>query len=169
MTTLEKTYDPQAIERRWYEHWEESGFFSPRGDGAPYCIMIPPPNVTGTLHMGHAFQDTIMDTLIRYHRMCGERTLWQPGSDHAGIATQMVVERQLNAEGASRHDLGREAFVERVWQWKEQSAFITNTSNEPSRFEIKAIFFPSGDQTASISYESEFVSLVCSEPSAFIT
>ncbi|MDX1610270.1 MAG: valine--tRNA ligase, partial [Halofilum sp. (in: g-proteobacteria)] len=121
MTTLEKTYDPHAIERRWYETWESNGYFAPRGDGTPYCIMIPPPNVTGTLHMGHAFQDTIMDTLIRYHRMCGEQTLWQPGSDHAGIATQMVVERQLEAEGTSRHDLGRERFIERVWQWKEES------------------------------------------------
>jgi len=121
MTTLDKTYDPHAIERRWYDHWERSGYFAPQGDGPPYCIMIPPPNVTGTLHMGHAFQDTIMDTLIRYHRMCGNRTLWQPGSDHAGIATQMVVERQLAAEGLDRHELGRERFIERVWQWKEES------------------------------------------------
>jgi len=121
MTTLAKTYDPHDIETRWYEFWERSGHFAPKGDGAPYCIMIPPPNVTGTLHMGHAFQDTIMDTLIRYHRMFGEKTLWQPGSDHAGIATQMVVERQLNAEGTNRHELGRERFVERVWQWKEES------------------------------------------------
>jgi len=121
MTTLEKTYDPNAIERRWYDFWEQGGFFKPHGHGDPFCIMIPPPNVTGTLHMGHAFQDTIMDTLIRYHRMRGERTLWQPGSDHAGIATQMVVERQLDAEGKGRHDLGRERFIERVWEWKEQS------------------------------------------------
>jgi len=121
MTTLAKTYDPHDIETRWYEFWERSGFFAPQGDGDPYCIMIPPPNVTGTLHMGHAFQDTIMDTLIRYHRMLGDRTLWQPGSDHAGIATQMVVERQLAAEGTDRHGLGREKFVERVWQWKEES------------------------------------------------
>ncbi len=118
---MDKTYDPQAIEQRWYEFWERHGYFSPRGDGPPYCIMIPPPNVTGTLHMGHAFQDTLMDTLIRYHRMLGERTLWQPGTDHAGIATQMVVERQLQAEGVTRHDLGRDAFIERVWQWKAQS------------------------------------------------
>ncbi len=121
MTTLAKTYDPQAIERRWYDFWERNGHFRPQGDGPPFCIMIPPPNVTGTLHMGHAFQDTIMDTLIRYHRMRGDKTLWQPGSDHAGIATQMVVERQLEAEGTSRHELGREAFVRRVWQWKEES------------------------------------------------
>ena len=121
MTTLAKTYDPQAIERRWYDFWERNGYFRPQGDGPSFCIMIPPPNVTGTLHMGHAFQDTIMDTLIRYHRMRGDRTLWQPGSDHAGIATQMVVERQLAAEGTTRHDLGREEFTNRVWQWKEES------------------------------------------------
>ncbi|NND90987.1 MAG: valine--tRNA ligase [Granulosicoccus sp.] len=118
---MDKTYDPQAIEQRWYDTWEQNGYFAPRGDGEPYCIMIPPPNVTGTLHMGHAFQDTIMDALIRYHRMLGDRTLWQPGCDHAGIATQMLVERQINKEGKTRHDLGREAFLERVWQWKEQS------------------------------------------------
>jgi len=118
---MEKTYDPSAIEERWYNNWEESGYFAPRGDGDPYCIMIPPPNVTGTLHMGHAFQDTIMDTLIRYHRMLGDKTLWQPGCDHAGIATQMLVERQLNRAGKTRHDLGREAFMEKVWEWKEES------------------------------------------------
>jgi len=118
---MEKTYDPHAIEQTWYQRWEEKGYFAASGDGAPYCIVIPPPNVTGSLHMGHAFQDTIMDTLIRYHRMNGDRTLWQPGTDHAGIATQMVVERQLLQEGKTRHDLGREAFTERVWQWKEES------------------------------------------------
>ncbi len=118
---MNKSYRPQEIERRLYENWEKRGFFAPSGKGDPYCIVIPPPNVTGTLHMGHAFQDTIMDTLIRYHRMSGDNTLWQPGTDHAGIATQMVVERQLNAEGTSRRQLGREAFVERVWQWKKES------------------------------------------------
>ncbi len=118
---MEKTYNPQDIETRWYQHWEEQNFFAPSGTGDPYCIMIPPPNVTGTLHMGHAFQDTIMDALIRYHRMKGCNTLWQPGCDHAGIATQMVVERQLNAENKTRHDLGREKFIERVWEWKEES------------------------------------------------
>ena len=118
---MEKTYDPQSIERHWYDTWESNGWFAPRGDGEPYCIMIPPPNVTGTLHMGHAFQETIMDALIRQHRMRGNRTLWQPGCDHAGIATQMVVERQLKRENLGRHDLGRDAFVERVWEWKEQS------------------------------------------------
>ncbi|PSQ94545.1 MAG: valine--tRNA ligase, partial [Proteobacteria bacterium SW_6_67_9] len=121
MTTLDKTYDPHAIERRWYDFWERGGYFAPHGDGDPFCIMIPPPNVTGTLHMGHAFQDVLMDSLTRYHRMRGNRTLWQPGSDHAGIATQMVVERQLEAQGQSRHEMGREAFVERVWEWKEES------------------------------------------------
>jgi valyl-tRNA synthetase len=118
---LEKTYQPAVIERHWYAHWEQAGYFAPAGAGPAYCIMIPPPNVTGTLHMGHAFQHTLMDALTRYHRMRGYRTLWQPGTDHAGIATQMVVERQLNAEGLKRQDLGRERFVERVWQWKEQS------------------------------------------------
>ena len=118
---MDKTYNPQAIEERWYSTWEENGYFAPQGDGKPYCIMIPPPNVTGTLHMGHAFQDTIMDALIRYHRMLGDNTLWQPGCDHAGIATQMLVERQINKEGVTRHDLGREAFLERVWKWKEES------------------------------------------------
>ncbi|MDX1252835.1 MAG: valine--tRNA ligase [Gammaproteobacteria bacterium] len=118
---MEKTYNPHAIEQRWYETWERQGHFKPAGSGAPYCIMIPPPNVTGTLHMGHAFQDTLMDTLIRYHRMKGDNTLWQAGTDHAGIATQMVVERQLAAQGKTRHDLGREAFIEQVWKWKTES------------------------------------------------
>jgi len=118
---MDKTYQPGDIEKRWYQQWEESGHFAPSGEGKPYCIMIPPPNVTGTLHMGHAFQDTIMDTLTRYHRMQGHNTLWQPGTDHAGIATQMVVERQLEAQGISRHDLGRDAFLEKVWEWKEKS------------------------------------------------
>jgi len=121
ISPMEKVYDPGAIEQRWYRQWEARGHFAPRGDGSPYCIMIPPPNVTGTLHMGHAFQDTIMDALIRQHRMRGEATLWQVGTDHAGIATQMVVERQLNAAGETRASLGREAFVQRVWQWKAQS------------------------------------------------
>jgi len=120
-TTLAKTYDPQAIEQRWYQTWESGNYFAPSGKGDPYCIMIPPPNVTGSLHMGHAFQDTIMDALTRYHRMRGNNTLWQAGTDHAGIATQMVVERQLNAENKTRHDLGREDFIEKVWEWKEQS------------------------------------------------
>ncbi|HXB19408.1 MAG TPA: valine--tRNA ligase [Steroidobacteraceae bacterium] len=118
---MDKVYAPQDIERRIYERWESHGWFAPRGQGAPYCIMIPPPNVTGTLHMGHAFQHTLMDALTRYHRMRGEDALWQPGTDHAGIATQMVVERQLNAEGRGRTDLGRAAFIERVWQWRAQS------------------------------------------------
>ena len=118
---MEKHYDPQQIEQHWYQVWEDRGYFSPSGEGDPFCIMIPPPNVTGTLHMGHAFQDTIMDALTRYHRMRGRNTLWQPGSDHAGIATQMVVERQINAEGLTRHDLGREAFLERIWKWKAVS------------------------------------------------
>ncbi|MDH3991031.1 MAG: valine--tRNA ligase, partial [Gammaproteobacteria bacterium] len=118
---MDKSYRPKDIEQRQYQRWEENGWFAPAGDGEPYCIVIPPPNVTGTLHMGHAFQDTIMDALTRYHRMTGRNTLWQPGMDHAGIATQMVVERQLNNEGTSRRDLGREEFVQRVWQWKGES------------------------------------------------
>ncbi len=118
---MDKAFSPADIESKIYARWEASGFFAPSGKGPAYSIVIPPPNVTGTLHMGHAFQDTIMDALIRYHRMRGFDTLWQPGTDHAGIATQMVVERQLNAAGQSRTDIGREAFVERVWQWKEQS------------------------------------------------
>ena len=121
---MDKTYNPATLETRWYEFWESEDHFAPSGQGEPYCIMIPPPNVTGTLHMGHAFQDTIMDALIRYHRMCGFNTLWQPGTDHAGIATQMVVERQLNAQDKTRHDLGREKFVEKVWDWKEESGGI---------------------------------------------
>ncbi|HZC87263.1 MAG TPA: valine--tRNA ligase [Steroidobacteraceae bacterium] len=118
---MDKVYAPHAIERRLYERWESNGWFAPRGTGAPYCIMIPPPNVTGTLHMGHAFQHTLMDALSRYQRMRGSCVLWQPGTDHAGIATQMVVERQLNAEGVKRTDLTRAAFLERVWAWKQQS------------------------------------------------
>ena len=118
---MDKTYDPHAIETRWYETWEQEGYFAPSGHGAPYCIMIPPPNVTGSLHMGHAFQDTLMDALTRYHRMRGDNTLWQPGTDHAGIATQMVVERQLGSTEQTRHDLGREAFIERIWEWKHES------------------------------------------------
>ncbi len=121
VSALAKTYDPHAIEQALYTHWEQAGCFAPSGDGEPFCIMIPPPNVTGSLHMGHAFQDTIMDALTRYHRMRGHRTLWQAGTDHAGIATQMVVERQLEVEGKSRHDLGRDAFIRRVWEWKAQS------------------------------------------------
>jgi valyl-tRNA synthetase len=118
---MDKTYSPRDIEARLYARWEAEGRFQAAGQGAPYAIVIPPPNVTGTLHMGHAFQDTIMDALTRYHRMKGDRTLWQPGTDHAGIATQMVVERQLNAAGQTRHDLGRDAFIERVWKWKDES------------------------------------------------
>src|SRR5882672_7439469 len=118
---MEKTYAPHELERRIYERWESNGWFAPSGHGSPYSIVIPPPNVTGTLHMGHAFQHTLMDALTRLHRMDGDNTLWQPGTDHAGIATQMVVERQLAAESLSRHDLGREAFVARVWKWKEES------------------------------------------------
>ena len=126
---LEKSFNPRQIESRWYAYWESSGFFRPTpGDTSEttpaYCIMLPPPNVTGTLHMGHAFQHTLMDALTRYHRMRGDNTLWQPGTDHAGIATQIVVERQLDQQDIDRRDLGREVFVQRVWQWKEESGSI---------------------------------------------
>ena len=124
---MDKSFEPGQIEPKWYAHWEAAGAFQPRGDGEPYCILLPPPNVTGTLHMGHAFQQTIMDALCRYQRMRGSRTLWQGGADHAGIATQKIVENQLAAEGKTRHDLGRAKFVERVWEWKQESgSTITN-------------------------------------------
>jgi valyl-tRNA synthetase len=118
---MEKTYNPESIEQSWYQKWEQAGEFKPTGEGSPYAIMLPPPNVTGSLHMGHGFNNTIMDTLTRYRRMKGDNTLWQPGTDHAGIATQMVVERQLNAEDKTRHDLGRDKFIDRIWEWKEHS------------------------------------------------
>ena len=118
---METSYNPHDIEQSWYAQWEADNAFKPSGTGNPYSIVIPPPNVTGSLHMGHAFQHTIMDALTRYHRMKGDNTLWQPGCDHAGIATQMVVERQLEAQGISREELGREAFIDKIWQWKEQS------------------------------------------------
>jgi valyl-tRNA synthetase len=123
---LAKSFEPADIERRWYPEWEARGYFGAGLDtdkkpADAFCILLPPPNVTGTLHMGHGFNQAIMDALTRYHRMRGDNTLWQPGTDHAGIATQIVVERQLDAQGISRHDLGREKFLEKVWQWKEFS------------------------------------------------
>ncbi len=120
---LEKSFDPKLIENRWYANWEATGYFKANtaSDRSAYCIMLPPPNVTGTLHMGHAFQHTLMDALIRYHRMLGDNTLWQAGTDHAGIATQIVVERQLDQQKLNRREMGREAFLQRVWQWKEES------------------------------------------------
>ena len=119
---MDKTYNPQDIEQSLYQDWEQKGYFKPSGQGVPYSIMIPPPNVTGSLHMGHAFQDTIMDTLTRFKRMQGNNTLWQVGTDHAGIATQMLVERKLHAEeGKTRHDLGREDFINKIWEWKNES------------------------------------------------
>ena len=118
---MDKTFEPQSIEQQCYKSWEEAGLFKASGSGDPYCILLPPPNVTGSLHMGHGFQQTIMDALTRYHRMKGDNTLWQVGTDHAGIATQMVVERKLNAQGKTRHDLGREDFIKKVWEWKEHS------------------------------------------------
>ncbi|HZV62487.1 MAG TPA: valine--tRNA ligase, partial [Methylophilaceae bacterium] len=122
--TLAKSFEPKEIENRWYQFWEERGYYAAGANpDVPenFCILLPPPNVTGTLHMGHGFNQTLMDALTRYHRMRGDNTLWQPGTDHAGIATQIVVERQLDAQGVSRHDLGREKFVEKVWEWKEYS------------------------------------------------
>ena len=118
---MEKTYNPQQIEQHWYQQWEASGIFEPQGKGKPYCIMIPPPNVTGVLHMGHAFQISLMDNLVRYHRMLGESVLWQVGTDHAGIATQMVVERKLENQGIKRKELTRKEFIAKVWEWKHQS------------------------------------------------
>jgi valyl-tRNA synthetase len=123
-TELAKSFEPKAIESRWYALWENNGYFKAGMDTTKqknFCILLPPPNVTGTLHMGHGFNQTVMDALTRYHRMRGDNTLWQPGTDHAGIATQIVVERQLDAQGISRHDLGREKFIEKVWEWKEYS------------------------------------------------
>jgi valyl-tRNA synthetase len=127
---MDKSYDPKTIEVDWYNKWEKNNYFSPKGKGSPYCIMLPPPNVTGSLHMGHAFQQTLMDILVRYHRMNDGDVLWQCGTDHAGIATQMVVERQLQQEKVSRHDLGREKFIDEVWKWKETSG---NTISNQSR------------------------------------
>src|ERR1700686_3192210 len=120
---LAKVYEPQSVEDKWYEVWEKAGYFrgpAPSVD-PPYSIVIPPPNVTGALHMGHALNNTLQDILCRWKRMQGYNVLWMPGTDHAGIATQNVVERQLAAEGKDRHDLGREAFIERVWRWKAES------------------------------------------------
>ena len=118
---MDSSFNPAGIEQTLYAAWEQEGHFAPQGNGESYCILIPPPNVTGTLHMGHAFNQTLMDTLIRYKRMKGNKTLWQMGTDHAGIATQMLVERQLALEGIDRKQLGREKFTDRVWQWKNES------------------------------------------------
>ena len=123
MDSLAKSFEPASLESEWGPEWERRGLYAAgKAPQAPsFCIQLPPPNVTGTLHMGHAFNQTLMDTLSRWHRMRGDNTLWLPGTDHAGIATQIVVERQLDAKGVSRHDLGREAFLKEVWDWKQQS------------------------------------------------
>ena len=119
---MEKTFQPKDIETKWYKTWEKLGYFQPDGNGIPYSIVIPPPNVTGSLHIGHALQHGIMDALTRYARMKGKNTLWQVGTDHAGIATQMVVERKMSSQGLpGREELGRESFIEEIWKWKEQS------------------------------------------------
>jgi tRNA synthetases class I (I, L, M and V) len=147
---LDKSFNPAAVETQWYARWESAGYFRHRdlnekGAIPAYCIQLPPPNVTGTLHMGHAFQQTLMDALIRYHRMRGENANWVVGTDHAGIATQIVVERQLEEEGKSRHDLGREKFVERVWQWKQQSgATITRQMRRLGELGIRGHRRPEG-------------------------
>ena len=126
MTELASSYDPKSFEARLYAEWERAGYFKPSGQGEPYTILLPPPNVTGTLHMGHAFQHTLQDALVRYHRMRGYDTLWQVGTDHAGIATEMVVSRNLALEGKgeTRDSLGRDGFIEKVWEWKAQSGDI---------------------------------------------
>ncbi|HBP14335.1 MAG TPA: valine--tRNA ligase, partial [Gammaproteobacteria bacterium] len=121
MSQLDNSFNPDAIERALYAEWEESGYFTPSPAPEPYSIAIPPPNVTGTLHIGHAFQHTLMDALIRYQRMSGKQTLWQMGTDHAGIATQMIVTEQMATEGVTLEDLGRDAFIERVWKWRQES------------------------------------------------
>jgi len=123
MTELAKSFEPAEIEKRWGPQWESRGLYRAGNEAqrAAFSIQLPPPNVTGTLHMGHAFNQTLMDTLTRWHRMRGDNTLWLPGTDHAGIATQIVVERQLDAKAISRHDLGREDFIKKVWEWKEHS------------------------------------------------
>lgn len=130
LDSLSKSFEPAALEAHWGPEWERRNYAhagyrgsgTARADAPAFAIQLPPPNVTGTLHMGHAFNQTIMDSLTRYHRMLGDNTVWVPGTDHAGIATQIVVERQLQALGVSRHDLGREAFVAKVWEWKEKAA-----------------------------------------------
>jgi valyl-tRNA synthetase len=127
--SLAKRYDPKEFEERWYRFWEERGFFTAHPEekgerGERFCLVIPPPNVTGTLHMGHAFEDALMDCVVRWKRMQGLDTLWLPGTDHAGIATQIVVEQELAKEGRARHELGREKFVERVWKWKQESGGV---------------------------------------------
>ena len=127
---MEKTYNPELIEAKYRDVWEQGDLFSSKSNSNSenaYSIVLPPPNVTGSLHMGHAFQHTIMDVYTRYHRSKGDQTLWQPGTDHAGIATQMVVERQLSRENISRHDLGRDQFVEKVWDWKQKSGGTITT------------------------------------------
>src|SRR5580704_12959712 len=116
MTTIDKIYHPEIIEQQWYQTWESKAYFTPSGQGEPFCTMLPPPNVTGSLHMGHGFGFTLIDVLVRYQRMCGKNTLWQTGTDHAGIATQMVVERKLNVQNQTRHQLGRELFVKKIWE-----------------------------------------------------
>ncbi|MCB5255668.1 MAG: class I tRNA ligase family protein, partial [Candidatus Cloacimonetes bacterium] len=121
---IKKTYSPQEIEDRWYSFWESAGYFAPQGEGEPFTVLIPPPNVTGILHMGHVLNNTLQDVVVRYQRMQGRPTLWLPGVDHAGIATQNMVEKDLAKEGKSRHEIGREALLERIWAWKHEKGDI---------------------------------------------
>ena len=120
---LPKQYDPKQTETKWQQYWQEVGAFKadPNHTGEPYCVVIPPPNVTGSLHMGHAFESALIDTLVRYHRMIGRNTLWLPGTDHASIGVSTIIDRNLKAEGKTRQDVGREAYLEQAWQWKEES------------------------------------------------
>jgi len=145
---VNKVFNPSDIEQKWYEDWESSNYFNanPENDSKPFCIMIPPPNVTGALHMGHGFQNTLMDALIRHKRMSGYDALWQVGTDHAGIATQMVVERELEKEGLNRESLGREEFVNKVWEWKNKSG--NKITNQLRRLGASCLdnFFPSFPQ-----------------------
>ena len=131
MAQMDKAYDPAAIEQRWYERWESAGAFAPTGEGEPFSITLPPPNVTGILHMGHALDHTLEDIPVRFHRMRGRRSLWVPGTDHAGIATQNVVDRALKKDGESREEIGREAFVERVWEWVDTYGGIIKNQSSP--------------------------------------
>ena len=130
---MKKTFSPKSIEQKWYEEWETSGYFNanPKSKKPSFCIMIPPPNVTGSLHMGHGFQNTLMDALIRHKRMSGYDALWQVGTDHAGIVTQIVVEREIEKEGLTREGLGRGKFIDKVWKWKNKSG--NNITNQLRR------------------------------------
>ena len=131
---MDKVYDPNTLEKQLYKKWENNGYFKPGGNGNAYCIVLPPPNVTGTLHMGHGFQHTLIDALIRYKRMMGNKTLWQPGTDHAGISTQLVVERQLDKIGQSRKDMGRDEFIDVMRMGRKRIAAASSTAARLLKF-----------------------------------